>query len=39
MEEYKRELQDPTLKEELVGYVLECNPFKVGEPIDIKDSI
>ena len=40
-EEYKlRELQgDPTLKEELVGYVLECNPFKVGEPIDIKDSI
>ena len=40
-EEYKlRELQgDPTLKEELVGYVLECNPFKVGKPIDIKDSI
>ena len=40
-EEYRlRELQgDPTLKEELVGYVLECNPFKVGKPIDIKDSI
>ena len=35
-----RELQgDPTLKEELVGYVLECNPVELGEPIDMKDSI
>ena len=40
-EEYLlRELQgDPKLKEDLVNYVLECNPFKTGEPIDIKDSI
>ena len=40
-EEYMlRELQgDPKLKEDLVNYVLECNPFKTGEPIDIKDSI
>jgi hypothetical protein len=40
-EEYMlRELQgDPKLKDQLVEYVLECNPFKLGESINIKESI